>query len=197
MLEKIKISLILYVVLSATVILFLVCSDSHVETKIIDTTVIDSVSIDSLTKRISFLESLPPIIVTDTLVITVPTKIDTNTYRYTFPYEDSLLTAKISLDTFSEIKIKSVVLDYTLERDQKVVKETTYITNTIYQTRTIETVNTLSPKPYLTVGLDVGTISFISPSVGFVTRDSYHFRYMYDVGLGSHRVGVSIPIKLF
>lgn len=167
----------------------------YIEKSTTTETKLDSVTIDSLIKVISYLESLPPDTVTKTLIIPSPIIEKDSTFTYYFPYRDSLLSARWVANTLGEVEFNSVKFDYILKRERRVIKETETITLTEYRTTTITKKLIESPKPYFTFGFEAGSKSFISPTVGFVTKKKYHIIYRYDLYVQSHNVGISIPIK--
>lgn len=165
------------------------------DTKTVITT--DSTLVDSLMNRISYLENLPPITVTDTLEIPVPVIQKDSSYTYSFPYRDSLLTANWIANTSTKVNFRQVTFDYILKRQRRVVKEKEIITLTKFRTKTITETYIENPKSYLTFGFETGTINNLSGTVGFMTKSRYHIRYRYNLDNDSHNLGISIPIKLF
>lgn len=172
-----------------------VCIPPYKEKETITTITTDSTTVDSLKQRIQYLESLPPVIVRDTLFIPEPIIELDSTYTYSFPYRDSLITSRWIVNAMNEIEFNTVVFDYVIKRERRVIKDTETITLTKYRTKTITRRFVETPKSYFTVGFEAGTKSFISPTIGFVTRKKYHILYRYDGFTESHNLGISIPIK--
>lgn len=159
-----------------------------------ETIVIDSTTIDSLKSRISYLEDLPPVVVTDTIEIPVPVEVD-GVYTYKFPYRDSVLTAALTLSVLGEVEFTKAVFDYRLKQQRLVVENTERIVLTKYRTRTIEKVINQTPKGYFTVGGEAG-IDNLSLTGGWMTPKNYHIQYRYNTQTGTHNIGVAIPLKL-
>lgn len=176
--------------------------DQDVKTTVTEETTIDSTTVDSLTKRITYLESLPP--ETTKVEVPIPTLPDTvykdssgaDVKEYTSTHTDSVITAEWTIGITGDFKYQD--FEYSLHH-RPVVRETKtkYVTKYQTTTRTIE--KTLQPNPYLSVGLEVGgnkDLFMASPTVSWTTSkgNSYHFKY--DVINEAYMVGFKVPIRL-
>lgn len=176
--------------------------DQTIKTTVTETTKLDSTTVDSLTKRIEYLESLPP--ETTRVEVPIPTEPDTvytesdgtSVKEYTSMHTDSVITATWTTGLTGTLKYQD--FSYTLHH-RPVVRETKtkYVTKYRTTTRTIE--KTLEPNPYLSLGLEVGgnrDLFLAAPTVSWTTSQGNRYHFKYDVINEAYMVGFSVPVRL-
>jgi len=156
--------------------------------------VADSTAIDSLQSQVSYWETIADSLrreVKDTVIINAPVAVNDSVNSYTSYYADSTISA--SWESRVKGELQRQIFTYILKQ-QKVVdnKETITITNTKTYRETIT--RTLQPKPYFSIGAELGEHTF-GPILSYTTAKQYNLFYRYDVNTGSHNIGFTMPIR--
>lgn len=170
------------------------------EPQVTEKTVVDSTVVDSLTKRVEYLENLPP--ETVRVQVEVPTEPDTvrilpdNTKikEYTSHYKDSVISATWHLGITGNLK--SQEFEYILKA-RPFVKETVTRRFTEYRTTTREIIH--QPNPYLSVGLEAGVgydYFSASPILQWTTSKGTSYHVKYDLINRGVLIGFKHPIRL-
>jgi len=163
----------------------------------IDTTIVDSLR--SVIASYESIDSTQRDTIRDTVYIEVPSQVNDSTNKYVNSYSDSTLNAEITsvvsakrTNNMYEGYLQSQEFSYTIKQERvRTVTDSIFVT----RTKTITNTKTLvkQPKPYFTIGAEIGKHTF-GPIVGFTKPEQYHVFYRYDLTNNSHSLGFAIPI---